>query len=474
MGGLLDGARNFFRGFAPPLPSAPQRFSVFCPEGHLVSGVRTEGYQALRCPHCGEGVFILPRSPLPEPADAPPKTRSRALPPVVDEEPIALTDAEPPPPDEYAGEDEDGDQIEWLDEPEAPPAAAAHKPWPDPGLLAEEEIESERRKATRPSGPAPAGSAPEVKEKKPEAAPAPQSRPAAAQPAPAPSRPAAARPRSKPARRPQPREDLDDPYTESGASATPVARSEPQDPLGYRVGQWARARRNTLVFLAVATIVVSTVSYRIYRSRLAGLPRVAERGWTEGLPALDAGQFDLARQLLFEARDAVDTLGDVSEHASDIRQGAAEVAVHTQLCPDTLEYLLDQAVRSDAKEWATQFDRLYKGRSVIIDARVTSAREGSGRYEIDYQVLRPGEGGKPSSRARIGLKGFTLLETLKPKVGDRLVFGARLASFAFDVNAGEWLVGLEPESGVTMVHRKALEASGWHADDEAAAEEDRP
>ena len=69
---LLGRARGFFKGLASPPVDRVQRFSVICPLGHRLTGQRTEGYQALRCPACGEGVFVLPASPLPEPV-APPR-----------------------------------------------------------------------------------------------------------------------------------------------------------------------------------------------------------------------------------------------------------------------------------------------------------------------------------------------------------------------------------------------------------------
>jgi hypothetical protein len=202
---------------------------------------------------------------------------------------------------------------------------------------------------------------------------------------------------------------------------------------------------------------------------------VAEKGWTEGLPALDEGRFDTARQLLFAARDAVDTLGDQSEHASDIRQAAREVAILTQLCSDGLDSLLDQAIRSEDREWATQFARLYKGRSIVVDAHLVNVRDGqgNGRYELDHVVFPPGESDRPRSKARIDLKGFALVETIKPQVGDRMLFGARLASFQFDLEGEEWVIGLEPDSGVTMVHHKALEAVGMRAGDDGS-EDDQP
>jgi hypothetical protein len=362
--------------------------------------------------------------------------------------------------DEATDDSEAVDEIEWVDEPDARAAAPAppvsHKPWPDPGEFAAEEIESERQREQereRQRGRAKDKERESERARaKPEAPPTP--RPATARPAREPVRP----------RRPAP--------ADMTHEVGPL-EAEPAEPLAMRLGRLARAYRNPLIFLTVALVVVATVAYSIQKSRLAEMPLIAERGWTEGLPALDEGRLDAARQLLFSARDAVDALGDRSEHASDIRQAAREAAILTQLCPDPLSSLLDQATRSDDKEWATQFDRLYRGRSVVIDAHVKAVRDGEsgGRYELDLVVLPQGEGDRPRSMALIDLRGFTLIETIKPRVDDHLLFGARLASFKFDLEREVWLVGLEPDSGVTMVHHKALAALGKSSGDE---EEDQP
>ena len=87
---------------------------------------------------------------------------------------------------------------------------------------------------------------------------------------------------------------------------------------------------------------------------------------------------------------------------------------------------------------------------------------GQGRYELDYLVLPDGEG-KLFRTGRIDTAGFRLFDLAQPKVGDRVTFGARLASFTYDEQAKEWRIALEPDSGVFMTHPKALEALGWPA-----------
>jgi hypothetical protein len=242
------------------------------------------------------------------------------------------------------------------------------------------------------------------------------------------------------------------------------------------VAERLRRNRNPLIFAAVALIVLGTVAYRVRQSRLAELPRIAERGRLEGLEALDAGQFDKAQQLLSQARRAVDELGDAYQGASAIRQGADEAEVISKLAPASLEEMLDEAARSDAKDWSDRFGTLYKGRTLILDAHIKGVPDGRGvgSYDLDYRIFRAGEGGRPRSFGRVDLTGFRLFELTKPRAGDHVTFGARLASFRFDLQGEEWLVGLEPSSGVSMTHAKALEALGWSSPDSALGEEDRP
>jgi hypothetical protein len=123
---LFGRARKVLEKLGTAEPPGPQFYRVACPEGHILRGQRTEGYQALRCPACGQGVFILPVSPLPEPP-APVAERPRRRPArPADEGPIALT--EPPPSVVEPDPEPPGPEveIEW-DEP-----APAPRPRPAP------------------------------------------------------------------------------------------------------------------------------------------------------------------------------------------------------------------------------------------------------------------------------------------------------------------------------------------------------
>src|SRR3954465_6115006 len=123
------------QGRGPSVPPRPQYYNVACPEGHVLRGLRTEGYQALRCPTCGEGIFVLPRSPLPDPPRPPARSRPEADRPrpagggagrrrgVVAEGPTALA-APPPMADAPAAEEADA-EVEWLE-----PEPVAQRPEP--------------------------------------------------------------------------------------------------------------------------------------------------------------------------------------------------------------------------------------------------------------------------------------------------------------------------------------------------------
>jgi hypothetical protein len=417
---LRDRARTLLQGLAPSPPAKVQSYNVVCPEGHRLRGQRTAGYQALRCPTCGEAIFVLPRSTLPEPPV--PASTPRAPKPIaarpsdLEPEPLVLTD--PLAISDAPGADLDGEVV-WLDEwadgdAGAPAEARAVGP--------EQHVAESNRDASSRN--------PRVARGQRGDAPATRAR----------------RPRERSAPSP---------------SAEPARPVEETAPRGNLAG-WARRNRNLLLFLAVGLLIAATVAIRQWRQHRQDLPRIAALGRVEGLAALDEGKFDKAYQLLSAARRAVDSLGDAVEGASQIRQGAAEAAVFISLVPERLESILDEAGRYDPKGWPAHFSTFYKGRSIVIDAHVIAVPEGEtqARYELDYQVFPDGVG-NPLRVARIDTTGFRLFENAKPKAGDRVQFGAVLASFTYDDRAEEWLVGLEPDSGVFITHPRALEALGW-------------
>jgi hypothetical protein len=217
-------------------------------------------------------------------------------------------------------------------------------------------------------------------------------------------------------------------------------------------------------------LVIATVAWRIRRSSRQEYPVIAERGKIEGIPALEAGEFDKAYQLLSAAKAAVDALGGAVDDAEKIRQAAAEAAIFVDRT-GSLEEMLDEAGRTSPDVWASRFDTLYKGRTILIESAVLEEPEAGGpsRYLLEYIILPTGAAenfgdvgvARPPRTGLIDLTGFELLELARPRKGDRVSFGARLASFQYDAANDVWLVGLEPKSGVFITHTKALEACGW-------------
>ena len=421
--GLLDRAKLMLQGRSPASTSAKtQYYHVACAEGHHLDGQRTDGYQALRCPTCGEGIFVLPRSPLPEPV-APAGGRARTVArPVADDARVALSD--PPSPMEIAEartatrrpreappDPEPPAQIEWVDEEPAapPPAVAAYSP--------ETSLADAPTGATAPARPRPAKPRPKVAEPLPEAVPA----------------------------------------------GMIEVRERPT------LREWAGRRRNPLIFAGVVGLVLLTFLLRDRHRRLDELPKVAELGRVQGLAKLDGGDFHVAKKILADAASAVDALGNQYEGADAIRQGAREAAIFADLVKEPLGTLIEAAARYEPPDaWPSHFDAIYRGQSILIEAQVTAApdpnRPGSA-YDIDYRIYY-GNATTPAGRGRIDFKGFRLFDQAGVKVGDIKVFGARLASITLDVGSGEYLVGLEPDSGVFITHYRALEAIGWPAADD--------
>ena len=106
-----------------------------------------------------------------------------------------------------------------------------------------------------------------------------------------------------------------------------------------------KSHRYSLIFSAVALLVMATIGFRYRQQKRQQYPLIAERGRTEGIPALDEGKFDRAYQLLSAAKSAVDSLGGDIEGADEIREAAEEAAIFIDLSSQTLEQMLKEAGR---------------------------------------------------------------------------------------------------------------------------------
>ncbi len=435
--------------------SANSYYEVVCPDGHTLMGLRSSAYQALRCPECGNGVFVLPRSPLPEPPrptakpvrEAAVSARPASTPANDDDAPIDYREA----PAQVA-QGSPPLEIVWDDQ---LPASAGHS-------LDDREIPEEYRKPQPPR----------------EARPRPVPRPAATPSPEQVSNP----PRSRRRPRPDPatvREHDEEPANEVEA---PVRRRRSRvqpspDPAALLAIAKARRPRRRLgwVILGVIGVTAATFAYRTWQSRLEALPKVADENWSEGRAALEIGEFDSAKQKLTRAVDALEKLGGRDERLPEARQLSREAALLADRINLTLEELLDEAVRQTSPEaWATRFETLYQGRSVVIDTTVEGpppAGAEPGAYPLSYRVLL-GRGPRASRVGRIDLSGFRLFADQSLEVGAPVLFGARLAGVELD--GRDWRIRLEPDSGVILTQFKPLQLTDWEPDQSSRTVSDQP
>ncbi len=456
---FLGQAKKFFNVLATEPETKAEYFNVRCVSGHRVRGERTEGYQALRCPACGEGVFVLPRSPLPFPA--PPKRGESARPGrtverLVEEEPVALSDPASVSVDLVGDERGDaGADIVWDDE--------LPEPEPAPPVAPRKAVRSSEESVDLgvAGPPAAAGATPSARP----AAGGGQSR----------ARRQRERPRVHPEAQRDRRTAAKDDRLSRPASAAAVAAG-PEVVLEIKPPSRKRLLHRLLVVL-VPVVVVATVAWSYRQRVLQGYPLVAEKGRKEGIAALEAGEFDKANQILSAARTAVDGLGGAVEGADEIRQAADEAAIFVNLITVDLGELLDELGRAGKSARESKFETLYKGRSIFVDTIVTAAPDGaaSSRYELAFRILPPGEAanreGRPDRVGVFDLTGFKLFELTSPKVGTRVIFGAALESLEYDEALELWVFRLMPKSGVFITHTKALDSLHWRPDSNLIGEE---
>jgi hypothetical protein len=419
--GLFGKAKKFVRGMAAE-PPEPQAYRVSCPDGHILRGRRTEGYQALRCPDCGAGVFVLPQSPFPmppTPAVRPDQAATGGA--FSDEAPIPLAD-------HVSEVAVDEGEVEWLEPVE--PGSELPDDHPSPAFDPVDAAVSELPEGPQTHQPPRPKSWPKPK-------PAAASTPGSGADR---GRAASTRPGSKRSR--------------------PVEAWEAKLLVPVRPSLRDRLRRNRLMLvgLAVVGLVMATVAYSLYRNARRDYPTMVQQGRDDGIPALDDGDFDRAYRLLSRAAEAVEALGGQIGGAEEVRQAAREAAIFVDLIPERLEEILDARARTvDEAEWQSTFDRRYKGRAVLLSAQVTGTPASSGRFEVNYRVLN--RTATNPRIARIDFEGFRLLEAGAPEVGAQIQFGARLEAIWSDQDG--YLIQLQPNSGVTITHVDALDAIGW-------------
>ncbi len=460
---FLGQAKKFFKVLGTEPQAKPQQFNVRCISGHRVRGERTEGYQALRCPACGEGVFVLPRSPLPIPS-APQRSTApraaRALDRLVDEGPVELTD--PARVSVEIGGDEDvaaDADIIWDDPPPQPVPQVARKKPRAPAPAVDLGVAGPPGAAPKESGQAAPRSPGQVERVGRDRVREPERR--ASHNETGRHGAHAASPEDRRAARPHPVMAGAGRHANDDSGPEVVHEIKPARPM-QTLHRW--------LLVLVPLLVIGTVAWRYRENRRQEYPLIVEKGRTEGIEALEEGNFVKAHRLLSAAKSAVDALGGAVNDADDIRDAAAEASIFVDLVTEDLGDLLEKANRL-GDHWESEFDKLYKGRSIFIDSVITEVPDGtnSSRFELQFRILPPGvansfrDRGEPDLIGEIDLTGFKLFE--KVELGNQVIFGARLLSFKPDKSDDKkWLVRLEPNSGVFITHTKALDALDWRRD----------
>jgi hypothetical protein len=244
-------------------------------------------------------------------------------------------------------------------------------------------------------------------------------------------------------------EDDDDDATEAA----------PRVPLFRRIGT------RTWVALAVVLVIGLTIRAQIRQAYRDRIPEIVKTARTTGLDSLDAGRFDEAKQILAAGAAAFDYVRDESDEAKQIRQAAKEAAVLADLVGRPMEEIIDTFAAGESGK--LDFANLDKGRSLVVEARVTSTPETGDAYDVDYRVA-VGPGPTPARPlGKLDLKGLELIENLKPRLGDTVLIGVRLRDL--ELADGFWQIRLDPKSGVLMTRWNALAALGWPVTERAAA-----
>ena len=175
---------------------------------------------------------------------------------------------------------------------------------------------------------------------------------------------------------------------------------------------------NRWLLVVVPIVVITTVAWRYWQNVRQQYPQIAEKGRNEGIPALEAGEFDKAHQLLSAAKSAVDSLGGAVNDADEIRQAADEAAVFVNLVTKGLDELLDEAGHAtDPDSWASRFRKRAQGPDGRrgFDRHRTPGEGGSSSYELAVRILPRGEAsnrdGRPERVGVFDLTGFELFDS---------------------------------------------------------------
>ncbi len=167
---------------------------------------------------------------------------------------------------------------------------------------------------------------------------------------------------------------------------------------------------------------------------------------------LRGGKVHLALKELNAAAETRERHPDVlsrEEHHSLI-QLRRQIALLANLLDNSLEEVLRQAMQHrDDDDWRAKFAD-YRGRTVVFDDALR--RDATGGPVLASYLVRAGD-----VEARVALEDLPLLRQLPLDLGQRWIFGARLASCRRE-EGGVWVLRFEPDSAVLLTDEDAVAA----------------
>lgn len=258
--------------------------------------------------------------------------------------------------------------------------------------------------------------------------------------------------------------------TRSRRPLSDAPASVPSVPIGQRVaGLGARTARtlshlvpprrwftrSRMIAAGIILFVSSTVWYQLRQAHFRDLRTRVIPEARRGLQALGEGEFAEARLSLDAVVEWMDQLREPIEDEGRFRQAQREVAVLSELLPQSLDRELDGASGSiDAT------NRSLSGRAIILDTIVEPSERGS--WSVTYTPFLDGQ------PLRIDVSQLELLSLLNIRRPKRLIFGARLAAIVND-DQGNRSLTVDPTSGVLLTEPRIFAELGLDRDESAIA-----
>jgi hypothetical protein len=165
---------------------------------------------------------------------------------------------------------------------------------------------------------------------------------------------------------------------------------------------------------------------------------------------MSQGKFHTALEHLEAARQSQDYATLSAARKRELEQLRLQAALLASLGEVRLSDIVRYANDLPQNEWERVFAHRYRGKSVLLDGRVRL--DAGAKLRLDFRLF------VGNAEARVEISDLDLLRKLTIERPVRLIFGARLAGIGRD-RAGAMVVHLDPQSGVLMTDRSALEAA---------------